>query len=334
MKRIILHVGLEKTGTTYLQNVFSSNRERLSHAGILYPEAGVEDGHHYWLAKALGFAFQYEDFDRTRLAEVKKRFNSELENSDCQTILISSEHFDFNLSIEACEQVKCFLSDFDVSIVIFLRNQIDYAQSLYIEHVKWGGQETFKEFLDTCGKFNFLEKIGMWQQVGFPVHVVDYDACRSNILESFLETSGVTLAVSSLEFPQVKKNVSPSIDFIELVRQLNITTDKGTRRARYAALNEQMEKENSKLSAIFHKREWAFPVSAWSVVERWERENHELALSLGVKDSSFLGGSLIARFKHLKAFDPPNLNAFLLSGFPSELLKQPNAKRFFGFWGG
>lgn len=332
MRKIILHVGLEKTGTTYLQNVFSLNRQSLVNSGVHYPETGLEDGHHYWFAKALGFNFEHEIYDRGRLVGIKENMLKELEQSHCQSVLISSEHFDFNASRLACGHVKDFFSGFDVSVVIFLRNQIDYAQSLYVEHIKWGGQETFKEFLDTCGKFNFLEKVSLWRQAGFDVRVADYDSCKQDILKSFLKIAGISIDATILDLPSVRKNVSPPIDFIELVRQLNITTDKKTRRARYAALNEQLARSNSKLRTVFNKREWGFPVSAWSIVECWERQNQELALSLGVSSSSFLGGSVIERFNELKQFDPPNLSTFLLSDFPSRLLKQPASKRFFNFW--
>ncbi len=36
-KRVLLHVGTPKTGTSYLQDVLYRNRRRLAHAGILYP---------------------------------------------------------------------------------------------------------------------------------------------------------------------------------------------------------------------------------------------------------------------------------------------------------
>lgn len=332
MKEIILHVGLEKTGTTYLQNVFSLNKEKLAHAGILYPKAGLEDRHHYWIAKALGFNFEHEKFDRSRLVVVREEIIKELSDTECQRILISSEHFDFNVSKEACNQVKTFFSGFNVNVVIFLRNQIDYAQSLYIEHVKWGGEQTFKEFLDTCGKFNFREKVGIWKEAGFDVKVVDYDRCDNDILSCFLSAADIDIGRESFELPALRKNVSPSIDFIELVRQLNIATDKELRRSRYASLCEELEKKGGRLDAVFSKRAWGFPTSAWPIVEAWERENQQLAMSLGIDPLFFLGGSVIDRFNQLKNYAAPNLSAFLLSGFPARLLKYPPKSPLWKLW--
>lgn len=36
-RRVVLHVGLMKSGTTYLQGILGGNRERLAHHGVLYP---------------------------------------------------------------------------------------------------------------------------------------------------------------------------------------------------------------------------------------------------------------------------------------------------------
>ena len=35
--RVVLHVGLPKTGTTYLQEVLARHRDALREAGVLYP---------------------------------------------------------------------------------------------------------------------------------------------------------------------------------------------------------------------------------------------------------------------------------------------------------
>ena len=44
-KRLFLHIGRHKTGTTSLQNFFSEKKELLSERGILYPETGRVTAH-------------------------------------------------------------------------------------------------------------------------------------------------------------------------------------------------------------------------------------------------------------------------------------------------
>ena len=36
-RRVFLHIGLHKTGTTYLQGVLRANRRRLAELGVFYP---------------------------------------------------------------------------------------------------------------------------------------------------------------------------------------------------------------------------------------------------------------------------------------------------------
>ena len=40
MKKLILHIGFEKTGTTYLQRFCKINREQLERQNIIYPKVG------------------------------------------------------------------------------------------------------------------------------------------------------------------------------------------------------------------------------------------------------------------------------------------------------
>ena len=46
--RVLLHIGLPKTGTTYLQQVVWGNRDRLASDGILLPGFGHRE--HLWAA--------------------------------------------------------------------------------------------------------------------------------------------------------------------------------------------------------------------------------------------------------------------------------------------
>ena len=54
--KIILHVGLHKTGTTSLQSYFGKNRKELKSLGVLYPEFSINNftpNNHSWPIKNL-----------------------------------------------------------------------------------------------------------------------------------------------------------------------------------------------------------------------------------------------------------------------------------------
>ncbi len=54
-RRCVLHIGLEKTGTTTIQNRLASNRERLLERGILYPRSAGRSNHLHLVSACLDF---------------------------------------------------------------------------------------------------------------------------------------------------------------------------------------------------------------------------------------------------------------------------------------
>ena len=75
------------------------------------------------------------------IAEAK----NEISNSRANKIMLSSEHFDFNTNpTNTTDLVNLFGKD-RVTVVMFLRNQIDYSRSLHAEHIKWGGINSYEE---------------------------------------------------------------------------------------------------------------------------------------------------------------------------------------------
>ena len=320
MKRVVIHCGLEKTGTTFLQAIFSENRDILHKQGVLYPVAGEVDSQHYWLAKLFGFRYEFERLRSNGLESLAVELNKEIDQSDCETIFISSEHFDFNLSEHGCENLKSFFSGSDVKVVMVLRNQLDYAQSLYIEHVKWGGEKTFSEFLDTADKFDFNKRVNIWRSAGFDVEVLDYDLIRDSLLERFLHAIDNSIEVSSLVVNDLTRNVSPPIDFVEFVRHLNIGTPKESRRLRYVELKNLYDRPNSEFQKLFKKRAWGYPQGVASKVESWQLGNQDLALSLELNPSQFLGGHLMPRYFELTKLAPPNVQSFLVKHSKASIL--------------
>jgi hypothetical protein len=281
--------------------------------GILYPESGLEGHHHYWVAKGLGFCFPREKFDRDVAARALVDLDNELSRSACRTVLLSSEHFDFNVPEGAGPALAEYFDGWQVSIIGFLRNQIDYAQSLYIEHLKWGGALTFREFLDnTQRKFDFFEKFSCWQNLQFDTRMLDYDACKGDLLRHFLDAT--ELRVDGLDFtpPDGAKNVSPSIDFMELVRQLNVGSSPEVGRRRYLDMAAGLEALFPDASP-FPLREWRFPVGTHQTVREWQQSNRRLAELLGEDFEQFLGGPLLPRFVAMRDYLPPNLSECLQS---------------------
>jgi hypothetical protein len=101
MKKIIIHIGQAKTGTTTLQKYLSRNRGKLLRQGIIYPEANMGYSHG---VLAIPFSNRVQralvsrlgsDLDEARKLSVDhwREVISEAETDPHSILLLSSEHF-------------------------------------------------------------------------------------------------------------------------------------------------------------------------------------------------------------------------------------------------
>ena len=156
-RTIYLHIGTEKTGTTTLQAMFSTNRRNLEKAGILYPTVPGNSNHAgmaiYALPPAnrpglysmlqLSTPDQVETY-RTRFVA---DFSAELDRSDCKDIVISSEHMSSRLrqgpAIRRLVDMLGKLAD-QIKVIVYLRPQHELAPSSYSTNVKSGSTKPFR----------------------------------------------------------------------------------------------------------------------------------------------------------------------------------------------
>ena len=143
-QQVFLHVGLPKTGTTYLQRCFAENSGWLAARGVTYPTLGREQlyGHHN-LARALDLKPLYDaDYGARDPVEVLRGA------LDVETpqVLISAEELS-TLSEAGTARLGQALQGLDVSCVVYLRRRSAVAVSMWCELTKWGRLESFEEFL-------------------------------------------------------------------------------------------------------------------------------------------------------------------------------------------
>ena len=143
MRKCFLHIGTHKTGTTAIQIQLNNNRAQLAEHGFLYPKTGIPDrltGHH-------NIAWQLRGDRRfaPNLGTLDDLF-VEIDEFDHHVIL-SSEDFECavgNLGdfIGRLEQHGC-----KVAVVVYLRDQLSYCRSLYLELTNHKYHRTFSDFL-------------------------------------------------------------------------------------------------------------------------------------------------------------------------------------------
>jgi hypothetical protein len=143
MRRCFLHIGTHKTGTTAIQTALKDCRANLMARGYLYPTIGIPAGQ----AGQHNLAWQLRGDRRFRegLGTVDDLFR-EIDGCD-HDVILSSEDFEC-----AAGQLGRFMAalqqrGLDVVVVVFIRDQISYACSLYFELIKAGYDRAFCEFL-------------------------------------------------------------------------------------------------------------------------------------------------------------------------------------------
>jgi tetratricopeptide (TPR) repeat protein len=143
-RRAIIHIGTGKTGSTTIQNLLASNRERLLEQGFAYPESPGRRNHlrlavfaseDRRAAKLLRISSEAgsPDFLRGRLVEQLGAEIAALPAS-VRTVIFSNEHLSRQVATEEdAARLKALLDTwFDAyRILVYLRRQDEYAVSLY-----------------------------------------------------------------------------------------------------------------------------------------------------------------------------------------------------------
>ena len=143
-KRVLIHAGLPKTGTTYLQRCFADNSGWLRDHGVAYPELGREHlyGQHNLSRYLDGQPLLDADYAGRSPVEV---FRAALE-TDAPRVLISCERLS-TLSPRAFGMLQEALEGYDVDVAIYLRRRSAVCVSMWSEMVKHGMLESLEEFL-------------------------------------------------------------------------------------------------------------------------------------------------------------------------------------------
>lgn len=160
--KIFLHIGVNKTGSSAIQQYFYSNRLSIIDEGILYPETGRDGGGHYALSRVLGFEHGEKgeiDLKAMPVVEMVDALRHEILSNAVDSVVISSEAFVLPKSVSV---VKKFFAEYDVKVVVYLRRHDKWWPSAYNQAVRmvaeppWGkGFEQYLEFHRRMGEYSF-----------------------------------------------------------------------------------------------------------------------------------------------------------------------------------
>lgn len=193
-KRVLIHAGWHKTGSTAVQDWCFANAKDLASSGIRYPTgpALYLNGHHQ-VPWGLGVYHPYKTPNFRSLDFVKAEL---LKTRD--HLILSSEDFEF-MPERGVSDLKEVLSDCDVKILIFARNVIDYINADYQQNVR-NLEDRFKYNLPTfCFMYNMHDRMNYFKLLNKWFHyfgaenvkVIPYGETGKSVIDHVKEEIGI-----------------------------------------------------------------------------------------------------------------------------------------------
>jgi len=160
-KKLIVHIGLHKTGTSSIQGFLAANRATFSAHGVFVPYSSLHSNPHAGLHHYIAGAFK-----EGKPGNINYVVNTILEESgNCPTVLLSSEVLcEITSGISSVRDV--LFSFFDpVEVIVYLRRQDHTALSAYNQIVKRKGHSgRFDPFNNIYYNGNYLQLLQKWER--------------------------------------------------------------------------------------------------------------------------------------------------------------------------
>lgn len=156
MTKLYLHIGTNKTGSSFLQTLFARNRENLARQGFFFPisqnekqmlSGRISPGNGQELTNAL-----FAD-DKVKIKEILSKAYTEAKNQNCDSVLISNEvlirSFADENALKTLVEISKGIGYSEIKCLGFIRDPVSHALSLYRHRAKNGDHLDLSIWLKT-----------------------------------------------------------------------------------------------------------------------------------------------------------------------------------------
>lgn len=238
-KRLFIHVGPHKTGTTSLQNFLFRYRKKLLTGGILFPDDEIAP---WFTQHRLAFALRgIKDTRRHDQPDAEAELawiTKQIDRSKATTAVLSAESF-FSMKPAAIKRLREAFAPYDCRIVFYARPQDETFVSTYAQKIK--SPRTY--FAEPIGPLlaapqNLSPDLDLY---GHATNWADEFGADNIDLRLYTATPDVRLDLLSLiggdafahlvpDAPSGTANISPTIEALEHIRLFKQTKpDRDTR---------------------------------------------------------------------------------------------------------
>lgn len=285
-KRLVLHIGLHKTGTTFLQHQFQAHRKALLKHKVLFPETALSHQSAPLRPGAIAGHQQLVAATREDDPVLWAKLGREVRNSRANTVVISAENMLFPTAPDRRDLITHLLdrlSGFDqIDVVAVVRRPDVYLEHFWREWVADGapsGAQTLPAFMvdHAANLTNLPDLFEPFETIlGRPVTLLDYDTLATQGLwQGFCAAMDLPADLPAVDAPRYE---TPDRATTEVLRLLNIILPAGPRRRKLAAAWLAMyPRPQDKLSFLS-------PPERRALIDTWRERSGSFAKSHGLPD--------------------------------------------------
>ena len=280
---LYLHVGTHKTGTSTIQQSLRDSRAALREEGIAYLEPSFQD------IKA-GDVMRAKNFDQNLVKKLSNEFKKAFPKSgDFSTYVLSNEAFSgmpydgyLNSRIVA-QTLRAALTYPRIKIIIYLRSQDQFLESLYTQSIHEGGTDSFSDFLKQFQNersFDYQRIIEDFSDIFGAEQVCVrsyYRESRDGLLKGFSELIG---SQKLMNWQGGDRNRGYSKKALEIARICNASLDRPNQAGLRRVLQSVMAKEKGEKYSFFNRE------SRQEFLERFSATNLTVTSRDREKDTS------------------------------------------------
>lgn len=212
MKKIYLHLGMHKTGTSFVQSTLRKNEAMLRDTGTRVV-----------LGRESNEFLQSIDHDMIR---------DNWMNAECDVVVFSNENFvllEYPERVDLARELRDTAIDAgaDVVMIFYVRPAIEWIPSMWAQYVKVAapdfGNMTLDEFIETFDYLTVLDVIASLRFEGNTMIRPYVRALMKNesIFDDFFDAIGLIPGDIDVELPSLQRNTTPSRRQIDLARTYN-----------------------------------------------------------------------------------------------------------------
>ena len=305
MKQTILHIGLEKTGTTSIQFLLRQNREQLLSSSILVSN-GSATGNNFQLAVASYAKFRADGLTRQLSigseAELQKfrqatmqALAAEIKTTTPEKVILSSEHFQSRLlGTEDIALLKNLLEEAgckNIKVLLYLRDPLKIAMSHHGMAIKKGIHVTEEFYRPDHRRISHIidhkktltNWVAVFGEANMDVRLYPEGQSSDVLIADFLGAAGVSPNQLDLS-KQELRNVNLNALALETLNRVNAKSDRVRLLAEDRWLFNRLEKEfagrglapTPEMVELFAEH---FSAEHKSIAKRWFDSNNPLFAS-------------------------------------------------------